>query len=138
MKSHSRAFTLVELLIVIAIVGILTAVLFGSTATSRSRTRDDRRITDLKQIQLALALYFDVYRDYPNGADASALGVLVAERFLPEIPTDPQGGAPYEYAKNSSEKKYCLGATLEGSIPSDTVSCVSAAGESTANYKVQR
>ena len=131
-----KAFTLVELLIVIAIIGLFTSVLAASTTASRAKARDNRRITDMKEIQLGLALYYDVNRAYPAGTDASALDVLVTDKYLPAIPTDPAGGAAYEYM--TSGGRYCLGVTLESTIPDDSASCTSKSSGSTANYKATR
>ena len=129
-----RGFTLVELLIVIAIIGILTMVVVSSTGPARARSRDDRRIADLKTIQLGLALYFDHYRSYPTPDEGLSKLTDEDQGFLPSIPTDPKTGALYEYTTSGGDKHYCLGATLEGTVPSDSSSCTILG--STANYKV--
>ncbi|HVU06671.1 MAG TPA: prepilin-type N-terminal cleavage/methylation domain-containing protein [Candidatus Paceibacterota bacterium] len=121
---NTRAFTLVEILIVLSIVGVLTAIVIDSTTASRSKARDTRRISDMKEIQIGLALYYDVNRAYP-----SDLATLEAQKYLPSIPTDPLGSS-YEYAQGTDT--YCLGVTLEGAVPADSASCTS--GPS-ANYK---
>ena len=41
---------------VIAIVGILAAVVLSSINTARAKSRDSARVSDLKQLELALAL----------------------------------------------------------------------------------
>lgn len=135
MKSRT-GFTLVELLIVIAIIGIFNAILFGSIASSKAKGRDVRRITDMKQIQIALALYFDNNRGYPQG---TALDALVAGGYMAEIPIDPQTAAPYEYF-SSGPKTYCIGVTLEGLVPNDTVACDSDSGpgDGVSNYKAKK
>ena len=46
----SRGFTLIELLVVIAIIGMLSSVILASLNTARSKSRDARRLEDLKQI----------------------------------------------------------------------------------------
>lgn len=129
-----KGFTLVELIIVLAIIGVFTAVVFGSIATSRSKARDNSRIADMKQIELALALYYDVNRYYPGaiGTSISALDVLVTEKYLPSLPTDPQVGNVYEYKRVGN--KYCLGVKLEGAIPSDSPEVQAACGIGTAGY----
>ena len=55
----NQGFTLIELLVVIAIIGVLASVVLASLNTARKKSRDARRIADIKQIQLALELYFD-------------------------------------------------------------------------------
>jgi len=107
-------FTLVELLIVLAIIGLLSSVVIASTTQSRSKARDVRRIGDLKEIQLALAIYYDVNKFYP-----ASLTTLVTDRYLASIPVDPDATRSYEYSQLNSGKTYCLGANLEGTAPTD-------------------
>lgn len=128
-----KGFTLVELVIVLAIIGIFTTVVFGSITTSRSKARDNSRISDMKTIQLALALYYDVNKFYP--ANLSILDD-VGQKYLPSIPNDPQTHQDYIYNLVDGNKKYCLGVILEDSsaIPNDNVaSCGSG-----ANYWASR
>jgi len=79
MKSQ-RGFTLIELLVVIAIIGILSSVVLASLNTARTKARDARRVSDIKQLQIALELYYDSNGTYPSGVgngDMDALNVLV-------------------------------------------------------------
>ncbi|MEK7607721.1 MAG: type II secretion system protein [Patescibacteria group bacterium] len=119
-KSILRGFTLIEILIVISIVGIFTAVVFGSITASRSKARDNSRIADMKTIELALALYYDVNREYPD--DPSVL-VAIGQKYLPELPVDPKTQEEYSYnlVSGTNKTKYCLGAKIEGTIPNDSV-----------------
>jgi len=109
-KKHG--FTLVELLIVISIIGVLTSVVIASTTATRSKARDVRRIGDLKEVQLALALYYDVNRSYPV-----SLNTIVSDKYLAAIPVDPDPTQSYEYQLNVGV--YCLGAKLESTPPTD-------------------
>lgn len=61
---NKKGFTLIELLVVIAVISILTAVVLVSLSNARSRTRDTRRVTDLKALQTALELYNLKYGTY--------------------------------------------------------------------------
>lgn len=113
-NSGSKGFTLIELLVVIAIIGILSAVVLASLNSAREKSRDAKRVADLKQIQLALELYYDDNSSvYPG-----TLAPLKDGGYLPAIAQDPSGGE-YTYAAldtNSSLascESYHLWATLE-------------------------
>lgn len=96
-KKSVAGFTLIELLVVIAIIGILSSVVLASLSTARLKARDVRRISDIKQIQLALELYADANSSsFPPGADNAALSVL-APSYLPTLPTDPSNLVTYHY-----------------------------------------
>ena len=51
----AKAFTIIELLVVISIIGILATIVLASLSTSRAKGRDARRVADMKSIQLANA-----------------------------------------------------------------------------------
>lgn len=109
LKTKTRGFTLIELLVVIAIIGILSSVVLASLNDARQKSRDAKRVADVKQLQLALELYFDANGSYP-----SALSAL-ATNYIAAIPSDPLGGTAYAYAQLSSGTSYHLGADLEAS-----------------------
>ena len=109
-SNKNRGFTLIELLVVIAIIGILSSVVLASLNSAREKSRDARRIGDIKQLQLALEMYYDSNSAYP-----STTAALVGD-FIPVQPQDPQGGN-YLYALIGSSN-YVLGATLESTTHS--------------------
>lgn len=95
-----KGFTLIELLVVIAIIGILATIITTSLSSARGKARDAKRISDVKNIQLALALYYTDNGMYPTNmyaaAGAAPAGGL-APTYLPVMPTDPQNGTNYSY-----------------------------------------
>lgn len=56
-KAQQSGFTLVELLIVIAIIGILGSIIATTFVTVRKQARDARRVADLKQLDTAIQSY---------------------------------------------------------------------------------
>lgn len=69
-QQSRSAFTLVELLVVIAVIGLLATIVAVSVNNARTKSRDVKRIADLKQIQTALELFYDNYNRYPITAGA--------------------------------------------------------------------
>lgn len=64
----SKGFTLIELLVVIAIIGMLSAVIIVSLNSARNKSRDTRRISDVRQIITAMELYYNDNSAYPDQA----------------------------------------------------------------------
>ena len=63
--SPKKGFTLIELMVVIAIIGLLASVVIASLNSARVKARDTRRISDLEQIRNALELYYNTNGNYP-------------------------------------------------------------------------
>lgn len=113
-KFDRRGFTLIELLVVIAIIGILSSVVLASLNSARQKGRDARRVADIKQLQLALELYYDANGRYPTAVSSTT---LVTPGYIATIPSDPTTASAYSYAAIGSGTtctSYHLGATLEG------------------------
>ncbi len=66
--NFQTGFTLIELLVVISIIGLLSSVVLVSMNSARLKARDGRRLSDMRQIQTALELYYDKNKQYPNPA----------------------------------------------------------------------
>lgn len=60
-----KGFTLVELMIVVAIMALLTGIVTANLSSVRAKSRDGKRISDMSQIQLALEQYFNRCGIYP-------------------------------------------------------------------------
>lgn len=112
MKSlrSGRAFTLVELMVVVGIILVLVTIILASILTARENTREKKRLSDLANIEFALTLYKEKERDYPSYANGAEIGVggaidTIILQYNGNIPEDPlvsgTGGA-HSYWYDSS------------------------------------
>jgi prepilin-type N-terminal cleavage/methylation domain-containing protein len=63
---RNKGFTIIELLIVVAIIGILAAIIVASLNNARARGRDVRRIRDIQEMHNAIELYIAQNGYAPN------------------------------------------------------------------------
>lgn len=113
-----RAFTLLELMIVIAILGVLASLISGNFLTSLTKGRDARRKADLENVAQALELYYEDKRAYPESLDfgqplCETEDCVNGERvYMQELPTDPKNSNNYFYQSDDGTS-YNLFACIE-------------------------
>jgi general secretion pathway protein G len=87
-------FTLIEIVVVIAIMAVLTVVIYASFSGAKAQSRDQERITNISSIQLALETYYNQKHKYPENLS------LLTPLYINKIPTPPSGspsGSDYSY-----------------------------------------
>jgi len=126
-----KGFTLIELLVVIAIIGLLSTLAVISLNNARQKSRDAKRVSDIKQVQTALELYYNDANGYPVTAGVASGGSIKYSdttymQLVPTAPTPVDGSActsnnDYTFTQGGSYTtytlKYCLGAKT-GDVPS--------------------
>lgn len=128
MKREKKGFTLIELLVVIAIIGILATIVLVSLNSARQKARDTRRISDVRQVALALEMYYDDFKWYPKNAAVNTCSIdnwvtmttALQAGYMTAVPTDPtigQAAGGYMYGAGADgvtgPQKYTLKAALE-------------------------
>jgi len=68
-RRNARAFTLIELLIVIAIILILIAIALPNFLEAQIRAKVTRVRADMRSVHTALEAYYTDYRQYPSDGD---------------------------------------------------------------------
>ena len=103
------AFTLIELLIVVTIMGVMIAALTVGIRGYLQRSDDAHRKTDIKKIARALEEYYNDHNGYPaslavNGISPTCGTNTILRQYLPDVPCDPTGGSarPYLYLPEGS------------------------------------
>ncbi|MFA5358974.1 MAG: type II secretion system protein [Patescibacteria group bacterium] len=127
---NKKGFTLIELLVVIAIIGLLSTLAVVSLNSARVKSRDAKRVADVKQIQTALELFYSSRSSYPEAdCDLGASGGCVclddagfgsstcstAPVYMGLIPGGPSENEYYHYTgSDTSPQDYTITFTLEG------------------------
>jgi prepilin-type N-terminal cleavage/methylation domain-containing protein len=105
-----RGFTLIELMIVVAIIGILASIAIGLYGQVQTRARVARVQGDLRAIASAVSIFETHMGTLPAAltdltTTASNAQGQVAGPFLASVPSPPGSGAPawtsYDYVLNS-------------------------------------
>lgn len=109
MKLKLRAFTLVELMVVITIITVLSTFVVINLNAARKKARDDRRISDIQLIGNALDQYATTHaRVYPLGNPASEdsstyistpISAIYEDlkKYINPVPSDPIAQTGYQY-----------------------------------------
>lgn len=154
---HNHAlsgFTIIELLVAIAIIGILASVVITSFSDSRGKSRDARRKEDLNAIRHAIELYYNTNNALPgssgpgncnsasgcNSMDAQPWIPGLVPQFIGELPLDPRNSATFKYRyRPTNTLDYEIDAPVEADFTSaanDGGNENSCPSQSTCRYEI--
>ncbi|AKM81895.1 TPA: type II secretion system protein [Candidatus Berkelbacteria bacterium] len=77
----SNGFTLIELLVVIAIIGILSTMILTALSRTRTKTKDTRIISNVRQMSIVMQNHYDRVGKYSLGPGVGAGGAHVDTCF---------------------------------------------------------
>lgn len=121
---ETRGFTLIELIVVIALMALLAVVGLTNYQASLQNGRDSRRKLDLKSVASALQAYYSDNLHYPLFTgyiwlSNSAVTSVLTPNYLKVMPSDPKfidqnNGYKYKsYGGSNLDQCYCLTAQME-------------------------
>ncbi len=94
-NKNTKGFTLIELLVVIAIIGLLASVVLLALNSARAKSRDAKRLADVRQLTTALELYYNDFSAYPVQAAAAVVSTggttmnALVPSYVGALPTAP-------------------------------------------------
>jgi len=140
--AFKRGFTLVEMLVVVAVLAVLSVAAYVGIQVTQMRGMNDKVSSDLLAIENALENYKEDQGVYP-GFDTLNLGVeknvlcfdedkkyfhlcekasfmqtqidnvLLTKRYLQDLPLDPRSGTHYSYAVSADGQYYQVAGLVE-------------------------
>lgn len=107
-----RGFTLIELLVVIAIMALLSSVILTTIATARVKARLTKRVSDLREVKVALDLFYDMNGTYPstggtNRSECPSWGSYTANNVIPGLAPTYISVVPSEPTMDKANNQSC-------------------------------
>ena len=106
-----NGFTMIELLVVVAIIGILAGIGIASYGSANKKARDGKRKADIESIRSALEMYKADKDFYPSNLS----DLTIVPFYIHGIPSPPLNSSPstYEGGYSNTTTTYSICLTLE-------------------------
>jgi|WetSurSiteA1Bulk_404760.scaffolds.fasta_scaffold57512_1 type IV pilus assembly protein PilA len=107
---NEKGFTLIELMIVIAIIGILAAIAIPQFNAYRARSYNASAVSDLRNIETACEAYYVDYNNYPPTGSDPVAGAANLTQSYGYSPSKGVTGAIITRNADGDEPAYTIGA----------------------------
>jgi prepilin-type N-terminal cleavage/methylation domain-containing protein len=111
LKNRQRGFTLIELLIVVAIIGIIAALLIPNFLDALQKAKQKRTVSDARNVGTSMMSWLTdaasaaaagqdtwAFADYTNAiTDVTEISSLLVPRYIQKIPTKDGWGNDFSY-----------------------------------------
>ncbi|MFA7300922.1 MAG: prepilin-type N-terminal cleavage/methylation domain-containing protein [Candidatus Shapirobacteria bacterium] len=114
--TYSKAFSLVELLVVISIIAIISAFTLPNFMGARERARDSSRISDMSAIKNSLRMYYNDHQSYPL-----QIGGTLGVDMVSYMPSILNLGYTYEYFSQNNGDGFLLKLKLDSGQGDDDI-----------------
>lgn len=145
-----KGFTLIDLLMSVAIVSLLSSIAVYNTSEAKKKAEDAHMVTESTQVKTAISLFKEekgrvpfsgakgiVHQEgNPDGGNddyQEAMQELVNEGYLPEVPTSPNGTA-YGYLATEDERNAVFSANLNNPTRNSSSNSCSGIGSSETEW----
>jgi len=134
MTQNKQGFTLIELVVVMAIIAVLAALMVAAITGARTQSVNTQRMGQAKTIETALETYASKNSNlYPTSADIVALmTALVADKDL-TVATAGVTTANFTYLSGNAGANYGLAACANNNTAAPTITLPSTAGGCTGS-----
>lgn len=117
-----KGFTLVEMIVVVAIFTILTSIILAAMSGAKARARDARRKEDLNEIRKAVQLYESNNHEFPGISGTpnclSGCDSTQAQPWIPGLTSEYIPVVPFD-ASNSASSRYRYRVSADGTFELD-------------------
>ena len=136
-NKNRQGFTLIELLVVIAIIGLLASVVLVALTSARSKSRDSKRIADMRQIATGFQIYFSENQTYPTttvgGPNLNGTGPALTPTIFIKFPVAPTPAETGCSLTGQNSNEYYFLANANGAMPVATYGVTFCLGNQTGS-----
>ena len=134
MIKSKKGFTLIEIVVVLAMLSILAHVAFGDFSSSTYAARGSKVVSDMRKIESAISTYYQKNNIYPASKSDTLSGnsVSLESLVIGGWPTPPSGEFTIPHDDDSTEKSLTSGTLSDSAsyeyLPNDSSDLINKPG----------